>query len=96
MVPSDLWGVPLDEDLVRLMLNDLFLFLDSSMAEGGTIRASARNILAGTADIRAARPGDYVRITLEAPKLVIPKEAIEDIFKPGSSLAFALDPNFVF
>jgi len=76
---------------VRLVLSDLFLFLDSSMAEGGTIRVSARNILAGTAEIRVARPGDYVRITLAAPKLVIPPEAIEDIFKPGSSLAFALD-----
>lgn len=90
-VPADLWAVPLDEDLVRLMLNDLFLFLDSSLPEGGTIRASARNILSGTADIRAARPGDYVRITLVAPKLVIPKEALADIFRPGSSLAFALD-----
>jgi len=91
VVPADLWDVPLDEDLMRLVLNDLFLFLDSSMAEGGTIRVSARNILAGTAEVRAARPGDYVRITLEAQKLVIPPAAIEDIFKPGSSLAFALD-----
>jgi PAS domain S-box-containing protein len=90
-IPSDLWSVPLDEDLVRLMLNDLFLFLDSSMAEGGTIRVSARNILAGTAEVRAARPGDYVRITLNAPRLVIPHDALEDIFRPGSSLAFALD-----
>ena len=90
-IPAELWGVPLDEDLVRLVLSDLFLFLDSSMAEGGTIRVSARNILAGTADIRVARPGDYVRITLAAPKLAIPSDAIEDIFKPGSSLAFALD-----
>ncbi|MDO9326177.1 MAG: response regulator [Methanoregula sp.] len=90
-IPADLWSVPLDEDLVRLMLNDLFLFLDSSMADGGTIRVSTRNILAGTAEMRAARPGDYVRISLVAPKLVIPQEALEDIFKPGSSLAFALD-----
>lgn len=90
-IPADLWGVPLDEDLVRLMLNDLFLFLDSSMAEGGTIQVSASNNLAGTAEVRAARPGDYIRITLVAPKLVIPHEALEDIFKPGSSLAFALD-----
>ena len=91
LVPSDLWGVPLDEDLVRLMLNDLFLFLASSMAEGGTIRVSARNILSGTVEVRAVRPGDYIRITLETPKLVIPPAALEDIFKPGSSLAFALD-----
>jgi len=90
-VPADLWNVPLDEDLMRLVLNDLFLFLDSSLAEGGTIRVSASNILAGTAGIRATRPGDYVRITLGAKKLVIPEAAIEDIFKPGSSLAFALD-----
>lgn len=91
VIPADLWGVPLDEDLVRLMLNDLFLFLDSSMAEGGTIHVSARNILAGTTEVRAARSGDYIRISLVAPKLVIPHEALEDIFKPGSSLAFALD-----
>ena len=91
LVPADLWSVPLDEDLVRMMLNDLFLFLDSSMADGGTIRVSAQNILAGTAKVRAVRPGDYVRITLEAQKLIIPPSAIEDIFKPGSSLAFALD-----
>jgi len=95
IVPEDLWSVPLDEDLVRMMLNDLFLFLDSSMAEGGTIQVSARNILAGTAEIRAARPGDYIRITLVAPNLVIPNEALEDIFKPGSSLAFALDLSVV-
>ncbi|MDO9034519.1 MAG: hybrid sensor histidine kinase/response regulator, partial [Methanoregula sp.] len=37
------------------------------------------------------QPGDYVRITLEAQKLFIPLAAIEDIFKPGSSMAFALD-----
>ena len=91
LVPADLWSVPLDEDLVRMMLNDLFLFLDSSMADGGTIRVSAQNILAGTAKVRAVQPGDYVRITLEAQKLIIPPAAIEDIFKPGSSLAFALD-----
>ena len=91
LVPADLWSVPLDEDLVRMMLNDLFLFLDSSMADGGTIRVSAQNILSGTAKVRAVRPGDYVRITLEAQKLIIPPAAIEDIFKPGSSLAFALD-----
>jgi PAS domain S-box-containing protein len=91
LVPADLWDVPLDEDLVRMMLNDLFLFLDSSMSEGGTIRVSARNILAGSAEVRAVRAGDYVSITLEAQKLVIPPEAIEDIFRPGSSLAFALD-----
>jgi two-component system, cell cycle sensor histidine kinase and response regulator CckA len=90
-VPAALWEVPLDEDLVRLMLNDLFLFLHSSLADGGTIRVSARNILAGTTEVREARPGDYVRIMLEAQQLVIPSEAIEDIFKPGSSLAFALD-----
>ena len=89
-VPADLWSVPLDEDLVRMMLNDLFLFLDSSMADGGTIRVSAQNIVAGTVKVRAVRP-DYVRITLEAQKLIIPLAAIEDIFKPGSSLAFALD-----
>jgi len=90
-IPADLWSVPLDEDLVQMMLNDLFLFLDSSMAAGGTIRVSARNILAGTAEVRAVQPGDYVRITLEAQKLFIPMAAIEDIFKPGSSMAFALD-----
>jgi CheY-like chemotaxis protein len=91
LVPADLWDVPLDEDLVRMMLNDLFLFLASSMSEGGSIVASARNILAGTAEVRTVRPGDYIRITLEAQKLVIPTAAIEDIFKPGSSMAFALD-----
>ena len=90
-IPADLWGVPLDEDLVRLILNDLFLFLDSSMAEGGTIHVSARNNLGGTTSERAARSGDYIRISLVAPKLVIPHEALDDIFKPGSSLAFALD-----
>jgi len=91
VIPSDLWSVPLDEDLVRMMLNDLFLFLDNSMADGGTIHVSAQNILAGTAKVRAVRPGDYVRIMLEAQKLIIPPAAIEDIFKPGSSLAFAID-----
>ncbi len=90
-IPADLWSVPLDEDLVRMLLNDLFLFLDSSLPPGGTIRVSAGNILVGTAKERLARPGDYVRITLQAQKLVIPSEAIGDIFKPGSSLAFALD-----
>jgi CheY-like chemotaxis protein/signal transduction histidine kinase len=95
LIPADLWSVPLDEDLVRMMLNDLFLFLDSSMAEGGTIRVSARNILAGTEEVRAAQPGDYIRIALVAPNLVIPNEALEDIFKPGSPLAFALDLSVV-
>jgi len=90
-IPSDLWEVPLDEDLVRMMIDDLFLFLDNSMAEGGTIRVSAQNIHAGTGEVRAVQPGDYIRITLEAPQLVIPPDALVDIFRPGSSLAFALD-----
>jgi CheY-like chemotaxis protein len=73
------------------MLNDLFLFLDSSLTGGGTIHVSAKNILAGTAEIRAARPGDYVSILLEVPKLILPRAELESIFKPGSSLSFALD-----
>jgi CheY-like chemotaxis protein len=90
-LPQYLWEVLLDEDLVNLVLNDLFLFLDSSMPAGGNIEVSARNVISGSEKPEFLGGGDYIVIQLTASRLVIPEEALEDLFKPGSSLAFALD-----
>jgi PAS domain S-box-containing protein len=90
-LPSHLWDVLLDEDLVKLVLNDLFLFLDGSMPSGGNIEISARNVISGSDKQESLGAADYIAIQLSAAQLVIPKEALDDLFRPGSSLAFALD-----
>ena len=90
VILSVLWGVPRDEDLVRLMLNDLFLSLDSSLPIG-TIHVSARNILVRTAEVRVARPGDYVSILRKVPKQIHPQEELNNFFRTGSTLAVAQD-----
>jgi CheY-like chemotaxis protein len=80
-----------DEDLVKLALNDLFLFLDGSMPSGGVIKVSARNVTSESEKPASLGTAGYIAITLVASRLVIPEKAIDDLFRPGSSLAFVLD-----
>ena len=90
ILPSDLWEVPLEEDTIRGMLNDIFLFLDGLQPGGGRIDVAAENVVAGTAEPKL-RPVDYVKIRFHIHGHVIPETVIGEIFRPGSSHAFALD-----
>jgi DNA-binding NarL/FixJ family response regulator len=93
-LPDGQWEVPMDEDLIRLILNDLFRFMVGSMNEGGTIRVSLENIIAGTAESVPNAPVNYLLIRLSTPEFVIPEGALEDLFKPEFSMAFALNLSF--
>ena len=90
-LPADLWGAIPDEEVIRLVLNDLFLFLDGSQPEGGVIRIAGSNVPRESAESDSLKTGEYVRISLHAPGLVIPRDALPDLFRPGSALAFAVD-----
>ena len=89
-----LWEIPMDEDLIRLILNDLFHFMEGSMKEGGTIHVTLENKGAGTAESLPIPPVDYLLIRLQTPAFVIPEGALEDLFKPESSMAFAINLSF--
>ena len=90
-LPADLWGAIPDEEVIRLVLNDLFLFLDGSQPEGGVIRITGGNVPQESVETTSLKTGEYVRISLHAPGLVIPTDALPDLFRPGSALAFAVD-----
>ena len=44
---EDLFSVSVDEEIIRLVLGDLFLFLDGSLRNSGTIVVHAENIISG-------------------------------------------------
>jgi PAS domain S-box-containing protein len=90
-LPPDLWEVPLEEDTMRGMLNDIFLFLDGLQPGGGSIDVAAENIPAGSGESKDLRPVDYVKIRFHIAGHVIPEAVLGEIFRPGSSHAFALD-----
>ena len=90
-LPADLWEVPLEEDAIRLMLNDIFLFLDGMQPGGGTIGVTAKNLVAGAGQAKDLRPVDYVKLRFHITGHVIPEAVISEIFRPGSSHPFALD-----
>jgi len=90
-LPGDLWEAIPEEEIIRLVLNDLLLFLDGSQPEGGVISIAAGNIPPSPAETGDRNAADYVRISLHAPGLLIPQDALPDLFRAGSSLAFAVD-----
>jgi len=90
-LPADLWEVPLEEDAIRTMLNDIFLFLDGLQPGGGAISVAAENLAAGAGAAKDLRPVDYVKIRFHIPGHVIPDAVIGEIFRAGSSHPFALD-----
>lgn len=93
-LPDRLRDVPIDADLVRLILNDLFLFMDGSMHGAGTIVVSAEDMNPSTVGSGTTAPVDYVRIRLHSSEFVIPLESQEGLFRPGSSMEFAIDLSF--
>ena len=91
--PGELAEVAVDEDIIRLILSDLFLFLDNSVPEGGPITVTAENIPPESA-MDIAEPRERVIIRLDAAGLETSDETRSRIFQAGSCPAFAVDLSF--
>jgi two-component system, cell cycle sensor histidine kinase and response regulator CckA len=68
--------------------------MDGSMHGAGTIVVSAEDMNPSTVGSGTTAPVDYVRIRLHSSEFVIPLESQEGLFRPGSSMEFAIDLSF--
>ena len=90
--PEELGEVEIGEDIIRLILSDLFLFLDSSGPDGQLIAVTAENVPADEPGMPG--PQGSLRISIDAPGFSVPEERRSYLFLPDCSPAFAVDLSF--
>jgi CheY-like chemotaxis protein len=85
-VPEKLWAILGSLTQIYRALLDLCLFAAEAMPEGGTLRVSAENRLAGSEWAFAgpdAQQGRYVEFTISDTSQGIPTNLREQVFEPG-------------
>jgi PAS domain S-box-containing protein len=94
--PADLWPVSGDEGQLSQVIHNLVINAMQAMADGGVIRLSAENVLAGAVFRGAAFEGNMVKLSVADEGGGIPSEVIPKIFDPyfttkeqGSGLGLA-------
>ena len=95
-LPEDLWGVEVDEGQLHQAINNLLINADQAMAEGGTIKIQARNVLGEAGPDAPVPAGKYVQLTITDQGIGIPPKYLDKIFDPyfttkqkGSGLGLA-------
>jgi two-component system sensor kinase len=82
---SNLWLVQGDATQLYQMAMNLCVNARDAMPQGGTLTVKAENIALNEADLRShpsAKPGSYVRLTVEDTGTGIPPEIMDKIFDP--------------
>jgi PAS domain S-box-containing protein len=93
---DDLWGVEVDEGQLHQAISNLLINADQAMAEGGTIKIQAHNVLCEEGPDSPMPAGKYVQITITDQGIGIPAKYLDKIFDPyfttkqkGSGLGLA-------
>ena len=81
-IPRDLWPVEADEGQISQAIHNMVLNADQAMAEGGTIKVRAENIVLEENEHASLKDGNYVRISIEDQGSGIPEEHLSNIFDP--------------
>jgi PAS domain S-box-containing protein len=92
----DLWPVYADEGQLNQVINNLVINARQAMPDGGIIRISAENVLAGPTSEGAVSAGNRVKVSVGDAGPGIPPEDVSKIFDPyfttkehGSGLGLA-------
>ncbi|MDY6989461.1 MAG: PAS domain-containing protein [Thermodesulfobacteriota bacterium] len=83
-MPSDLWAVEYDEAQMQQVINNLMTNAYEATPEGGTVRLTAENVVAGGEEEKALPlpDGEYVKISVSDQGVGIPEEQLSVIFDP--------------
>ncbi|MBU4233538.1 MAG: response regulator [Proteobacteria bacterium] len=95
-LPEDLWGVDVDEGQIDQAISNLLINADQALAEGGTIKVAAHNVLWEEGSDLPLPTGKYVKVTIADQGIGIPFKYLHKIFDPyfttkhkGSGLGLA-------
>jgi PAS domain S-box-containing protein len=96
-LPGNLWPVEVDEGQMSQVINNLVINAEQAMPESGTIKITAKNVIAKRKDGLPLKDGKYVLISIKDQGTGIPEEYLKKIFDPyfttkqkGSGLGLAV------
>jgi len=104
-LPDDLWWAEVDEGQITQVINNIIINALQAMPQGGTIRASAENIVMrtdGDSGLLPLKRGRFVKISIKDEGGGIPKEYLHKIFDPyfttkqsGTGLGLAISYSII-
>jgi PAS domain S-box-containing protein len=81
-IPFDLWPTEVDEGQISQVINNLIINADQSMADGGVITVTCKNIYLVDSTSLPLRDGRYISISIADKGTGISADAIPRIFDP--------------
>jgi PAS domain S-box-containing protein len=78
----DLHVVDVDEGQLSQVVQNLVINADQSMAAGGNLKISGRNVTLGAGVVPPLPQGEYVQLTFADQGCGIPQESIDKVFDP--------------
>jgi len=101
-LPLGLWPVLADAGQIAQVINNLVINADQAMPAGGTITVRAENDASAHHEVRALKPGRYIRLSVRDSGIGIPPQHMDKIFDPyfttkqkGSGLGLAVTYSII-